>query len=891
MVCRVAPDSLSEFDGMDGKTLYSYPDFESLLADVKISYGKARTVLFLRDFPNRQSKMLWWTTDKVKTFIHEKLQKPNLDLQSFCEKEVDGVVFLSFTDGGELKRDLGLNGVIARRIIAERDAVIKLEEGHADGSLATEDSSLSAPSVSADEGQTERMLDSQSEPKVIIVDPKDPSASHKIFVQNTLHLQCLHLAEDFRLNSLKQSMLKILRVKESSPSLLDKSFLFFILCGPDFQKKAVPSVWKMIKKHTHDLWKQLEQHMEDGGKLEIEDTRLLLDGKEHVFSKTPTPTLVNLVDFEKDAGKCFDDYLIPVLIVDKQLIKLKENVSERPGYSCKLGSKKDSPVYHFGFEKDRDYWCFDSEDFACSIEKAKVPDSQSGLRERCQLQWNKVEEADDDATVAEPINSAEPELALDTGSPRTIEVSESDTEMQLIEDQLSSRKIAPALSRYVWPRQFKHDPEPFSLYQEGGILDVLESAHGMIPPCVELKYYDSEQDPKREIFLRKSLTFVCGCLNSRRNGTIYFGIPENDVRSKHFQHGEIVGVCLTRHEQDDYRKLFHKYRDQCFPGQEKVTAMCVHGPYFVRIKPSNAKTGTEKCVIEIDVEPRADLCQKSYFTFHASQIGKHLKEKNGVYVRDTGIHDGTAQTRRLPDEGLVNFVSNHLPAIAEQREKEEVSWAHHQKLKVKSEGSKLKRFMEHCDESVYPILVISKLTEEVKQNIENCLKFVKFIPWAAVFDFDDDSLKDGLFCMYQGSPSVKEASSFAVKDFVVKTVEKKKEELNMSSQVLWIFANGNSVDSAFEHLDKREWYRNYYPFVKDAITFLQNPCVISRQRHHVLVLVSAGMEDDIVKTVDDIASLFRKIKGEQNQCLSCIACKQFCIWFIQKLGVCVVVVL
>ena len=124
----MVPDDLPKFDGMDGKTLYSYPDFETLLADVGISYGKARTVLFLRDSPNQRSKMLCWTIDDVKDFIHEKLQKPDLDLQNFSEKEVDGVAFMSFTNGGELKRDLGVNGVIARRIIAERDDVISAEE-------------------------------------------------------------------------------------------------------------------------------------------------------------------------------------------------------------------------------------------------------------------------------------------------------------------------------------------------------------------------------------------------------------------------------------------------------------------------------------------------------------------------------------------------------------------------------------------------------------------------------------------------------------------------------------------------------------------------------------------------------------------------------------------
>ena len=847
-VCGLPPESLSQFECMDGKTLFSYADFESVLKDVDISYGKARTILFQRDFPDRQSEMLRWTVKDVQDFVHQKLEKPKLNLQMFSEKDVDGVVLMSFTDGGELKRDLGLNGVIARRIFEERNAFIAEEVTV--GSEET-DALVQVAGKSVESVLEEQNVKQHEEPSTVL-DETDVSAAHKMFVQDTLHLQHLHLPIEFDLNTLEKASLKIVRVKENRPSVLDKTILFFVLHAPDFQtKKALPYVWKMIKNRTQDLWKaELEEHLKGRGTLQVENTKLLLNGQEIEFSKVPTPALVHLVEFDKDVKKCYREYPVPVLLVDKQLLKKQEDSHGRPGYSCKLGGKRDSPVYHFGFEKDRKYWCFDSDDFSASIVDMTIPESQAGQEMRCTFEWQKPVEEETTVLFTEdgdkkiPNEQSEPVSVSDTENLKQESVAEQ-TLVRLISKQGNAK--------YIPPRDFKNAADTCKPYVQGQCLDVLESAHGMINRSVELKYYEAEQDANKEIFLLKALKFVCGCLNSRRNGTIFFGVPEGDSKNEHFEYGEIQGVNLKKPEQDDYYKAFHKHLDRCFL-EHDVVRKCVHGPYFVRVKSSSESAPNERCVIEIDIEPYADVCQTVCFSLDASQIGKNLKKETGMYLRDTGFKDGTVQTRRLLRENEGHFYSVDLPALVEQRQKEETSWERQRKMKVNSEGSKLRRFMENCDDSVCPMLVVSRATESVRETLENCLKFVKFIPWAAVFDFDCDSEKDGLFHVYNSSPSEKKATRIHAKDFAMRTVEKQKEQFNMSSDILWFFANGNAMDDEFEHLDYRDWLRKYYPCVKDAITFLQNPCVISRQRHHVLVLVSAETEDDVVKTVDDLAS-------------------------------------
>ncbi|XP_070199187.1 uncharacterized protein [Littorina saxatilis] len=400
----------------------------------------------------------------------------------------------------------------------------------------------------------------------------------------------------------------------------------------------------------------------------------------------------------------------------------------------------------------------------------------------------------------------------------------------------------------VPPRKFKQDPKTCKYLK--GQLDIHETADGFILPSTELKHYEREDTPLKEKFLLKSLKFVCGCMNSRRNGTIYFGVPEGDTQDQEFEYAEIVGVSLEEHERNEYYECFHRFLEKCFLKKSKVVKECVYGPYFVRIK--TQQTESERFVIEVDVEPAADTCVENYFEFDPGHINKNLKEEKGVYLR--GIEGGTVQTRRLPSDATEKYKED-LPAIVKKRKEEEKKWEGYMETRTNDAAKKLKAFMKECDESVDPVLLISKPTENVKADMDACLKFVKRIPWVAVLDFDyQSSEENGLLHLQTSSPSIKNVLPIPVKTFEKKKVEKQKVELNMSLQTLWFLANGSSGDCAFDHLEQKDWLKQYYPFVRNAVEFLQDPCVISKQRHHILILISAEMEEDIIRTADDMAS-------------------------------------
>lgn len=84
------------------------------------------------------------------------------------------------------------------------------------------------------------------------------------------------------------------------------------------------------------------------------------------------------------------------------------------------------------------------------------------------------------------------------------------------------------------PRGFKEDPS--EEYCEGYILSQPESDGTLATRCFEFKYFaDCVKNSTKNVlikFLIEVLKFSCGCLNKRRNGTIYFGIADNRIKKK-----------------------------------------------------------------------------------------------------------------------------------------------------------------------------------------------------------------------------------------------------------------------------------------------------------------------------------------------------------------------
>ena len=125
--CRLSKDELDPFEFMNGATLFDFEDYQQLREVAGVGYGLACRIIFLRDHQECESAMLKWTTDEVIAFIQQSL-KSEVKLESFQTNGVDGVAFLGIRCFKEMEQELGLKGMLAQRILVERNKFLSEEK-------------------------------------------------------------------------------------------------------------------------------------------------------------------------------------------------------------------------------------------------------------------------------------------------------------------------------------------------------------------------------------------------------------------------------------------------------------------------------------------------------------------------------------------------------------------------------------------------------------------------------------------------------------------------------------------------------------------------------------------------------------------------------------------
>jgi hypothetical protein len=132
--------AFSNFNYLDGQTLFAYEDVYELSKDLQIPIGLSRKI-FLHRQPNDkltrllQYDMAKWSVSQVQAFIRQSVTVQSPDIEEICyniqDKGIDGIVFLSYDVSKEMQLDLQTKdnlGVIFKRIITKRDCSMKSEE-------------------------------------------------------------------------------------------------------------------------------------------------------------------------------------------------------------------------------------------------------------------------------------------------------------------------------------------------------------------------------------------------------------------------------------------------------------------------------------------------------------------------------------------------------------------------------------------------------------------------------------------------------------------------------------------------------------------------------------------------------------------------------------------
>ena len=342
-------------------------------------------------------------------------------------------------------------------------------------------------------------------------------------------------------------------------------------------------------------------------------------------------------------------------------------------------------------------------------------------------------------------------------------------------------------------------------YNEGWVLPAWESgSKDLITPVHEFKLLrrignNSEDMIKK--FVYETLRFACGCLNGRTNGTIHFGVAdEEEEQACGFYPRQIVGSLVS--DKPTFSKKLTEFIDKCFVGDSRSNVHnCIRPPVFIPLKGRDVKLpDNDKVVIEVDIEPRYSLCAGEEFNVKFEGLDRG-KAKATAYIRHG------SETKAIVDPQEMRVYMKKIPKLDEDRKKREQESNATQGVgkedSLKQLHSKLKTLLcsnkTFLDSSLYPILVLGKTSTAMNQQfLDQNFSFIQDIDWHAIIDFDDQaSDSKGLLAVLKAyrNCQVHETEDYTRGDNLTEQIH---------HETHWIFANGYSKLKK-ESLEFKQW--------------------------------------------------------------------------------------
>lgn len=628
----------------------------------------------------------------------------------------------------------------------------------------------------------------------------------------------LLLLDDKQEGSYEQCKFIILYGASRDMNELDKKFVFFLVCREDdfIDNETQRTLWVQIRKNTQE-WLYLLPYKKRKLFTETEQLGIYTYQGERIELSMQCK-LAFVMEKSEEFILEFD---IPILLISKRIFRNQSSC-----FDANLAKHPTKERFYFSFKPSQRYFVFDPDDFHNGFVKEKI---------------------------------------LTNNAPKKIYTTE-DLYCQV-------------------PRDFKQQKNLYYVkYHQGKILAQPENDGSLSLRCVEFKFFvnclEKAKGKRFDKFQMDTLRFACGCLNARKNGTIYFGIADfkpHTVETQKHKHGEIVGFEISEDVQDNRSKYIEALNNGillCFNEDIKNTArQCISDPIFVQVVIPGEKFF--RWVMEVDIEPSYDLCKGRHFEVNLNKVGK---EKAGfvLYVRR-----GPSTISLKKDERQV-FLKVELPDIDIERKKfDEQSNLRCNNYK-ETLATKLQRLITrgsfNLDEPIWPILLLGKPDEEQKNNdkLVNSLSFIERIPLTAVFDFDDFSNINGICAMHRNP----ERSTICTGQLFHEdprniNMQETSNKLGLSnqSQTVWIFANGQRIEHSESeskpHLSRVDWHSSYSAGVSNAVLFFNQNFVIPKDREIILVLLFSSDFDGVIDTFNEITSNFGSnslvIIAEQNR--------------------------
>ena len=357
-------------------------------------------------------------------------------------------------------------------------------------------------------------------------------------------------------------------------------------------------------------------------------------------------------------------------------------------------------------------------------------------------------------------------------------------------------------------------------------------------PAHEFRTLPKTDEFTTPYIVKECLRFISACVNSRKNGTIHFGIKGTGNGC-----GQIIGLeRVSDNARESIDKEIMKAVESCFDSdQVSGIKRCLRPFQFIPVDNGSV-------VLEMDVVPSSGYLNSDFFRMKFPPKGKQ-DQTLFVYSSDTYCEIMTVPTNR----------ESEVMKLYEANIKERFSLE--SKLKKMSNSneplaSKLVAALtdgyDYVTDQFTPIICIGKLLDCENEGIVNELIDAPeaFLSSVAVFDFNSSvHLRKGIEKQDQV--------------FRVTTANEKKlsENLFSGSERIWMYCNGNT-DLNIEEMEFMEWFRDRFTTVKEAIRLCKDKAPEQRALVIFFAFNNSGLRDPMLEVAEEC------IKCEfRNQCV------------------------
>lgn len=631
-------ESLQELNGL---TLFSYGGENAptvFASESRVPMRIAIRILCIRDgiHEKRSNPLLKFTSEQISEFLNEIFVKRDrkcvkLLREHIIKWNIDGLIFYAYKDGKEFQsdfHDLDIDGIYFRKAIIMRNERFKVPT-HTYLPFCDEVQKALSKSITK---ETRSMDNSISNSK--LQHPVQEESSNELYANKYKKLLCpmLSLDESIVRKLCKPCMMYVIYGSLTNPNdEFEKKFAFFLVCEKDeFKEKAQQKI----------LWEKINESIRSHGfDLLTQDQRNNLSGGNDMPKNQCNFLYVMEKSWEVIKG------LFGILLTTKNIFESKEK-----RFVTNLSNDPASPQrFYFAFRTSEEYFVFDPENYSKGFER-QIHKNLSNKFQRTE----KNEYSFQCPTKVLPVQ----EGSVGNGEIHPI------NHLHARKEEAETKQI-----NIQYPRKFKESSENVK-YQVGSILNQPECGGQVSSRALEFKsLFTCIKFKKENRFIKfqtETLRFASACLNSRVNGTIYFGVA--DSVSKEYKHGEVVGCEITEIGDDTRNAYTDELKDAilntgAFYSEMADTAFqCISEPKFVEVEIPNEST--PHYVIEVDIEAASEICKNHYFKVNLKKIknqDKSVKDEYVIFVRN-----GSSTKKRVGAEEEL-FIKATLPDLVALR--------------------------------------------------------------------------------------------------------------------------------------------------------------------------------------------------------------------------------